>query len=198
MGAFDSERNNVLWWMLGPVVIVLLGGALDGMAHLGTSAADSRVKLLSEASAEEANLDDLRAKLSNYNIFFDRQKQREDCAQELDSELKKAEKLSQNLLSLRKKKAALLSDNEALGNAFVAYRKTAIQQVWQEGAGESYDSLKTTDGKEYRAVVIKRITMEGMEGMEVAHESGRATIFYRKLSPAIQSHFRWVEAEQLK
>ena len=195
MGAFDTERNNVLWWMLGPVVIVLLGGALDGMAHLGISAADSRVKLLSEASAEEVNLDDLRAKLNNYNIFFDTQKQREDCAQELDSELKKAEKLSQNLLSVRAKKSALLTDNESLGNAFVAYRKAAIQQLWQEGVGRSYDSLKTTDGKEYRAVVIKRITREGME---VAHESGRATILYRKLPPDIQSHFRWVEAEQFK
>ena len=195
MGAFDTERNNVLWWMLGPVVIVLLGGALDGMAHLGISAADSRFKLRSEASATESNLDDLRAKLRNYNIFFDRHKQREECAQELDSALKKAEKLSQNLLSLGAKKSTLIADNEALGNAFVAYRKTAIQQVWQEGAGQFYDSLKTTDGKEYRAVVIKRITMEGME---VAHESGRATILYRKLSSDIQSRFRWVEAEQFK
>ena len=195
MGAFDSEHNSVLWWMLGPVVIVLLGGALDGMAHLGLSVADSRIKLLSEASAEEANLDDLKARLSNYNSFFDKQKQREECAQELDAQLRKAEKLSQNLLSVRAKKSALLAENEALGNAFVAYRKTALQQVWCEGAGQSYASLKTTDGKEYRAVVIKRITCEGME---VAHESGRATILYQQLSPAIQSHFRWVEAEQFK
>ncbi len=111
-------------------------------------------------------------------------------AEELAGARRDLEARTTRVETMRETRNRLLAGLAATESDFQRYREQYRQSARAAAIGESQGSLTTRSGREFRSVVITRVTDAGLE---IRHEHGTARLPARDLGPAFQERFQWTE-----
>jgi hypothetical protein len=185
----SSDNSGVFGWLLGLVVIVMIGVGLSMMVDRRFQFSSNNKEIESVISKEAEHFADLTARLPRTKAKLESQERpRQLTAREAD-ELKLRLPISRN--RIRDLKAAvsdLKTRISTLDDSMVSYRKAYRDQTWKEAVGEKHADLTLKTGKRYENTTIQRVTSVGLE---ISHKDGLARVDFTELDSAWQERFQW-------
>jgi len=191
---FANENSGVFGWLIGLVVIVMVGVGLSTMVDRRFQFSSNNKEIVEVISSEAEHLADLLSSLPKQQERYDQLERPRMLASREADELKlripisrtRIEELTATLSGL---KAAITSQEDAMD----AYRKLYRDQTWQQAIGEQHAEIVLRNGRRFEAVSILRVTAVGLE---ISHKDGRARIGFPDLNSSWRERFQWSLTER--
>ena len=192
----SDDQSGVFTFLVGIIVLVMAGVGLSLLV-------DKRFRFSSGKSASEAairadagELEELGAMLGSLEMRIAREAPVRERASGSRAETRaRLQHLENRLSELRSAKAEAETGIATLDQTFASYRESYRRSEWTKAVGESLGTLVVRGGKEYRQVVISRVTDAGLE---IRHEHGMARVQAPDLDPALRDRFQWDDARRAR
>lgn len=185
----SNDNSGVFGWLLGLVVIVMIGVGLSMMVDRRFQFSSNNKEIESVISREAEHLADLAARLPRTKAKLEAQERPRQLAAREADELKLRIPASRNRIrDLRVTASDLKSRISTLEGSMITYRKAYRDQTWKEALGEKHAELTLKTGRRYENTTIQRVTSVGLE---ISHKDGLARIDFTELDPSWQERFQW-------
>lgn len=187
--SFTNESSGVFGWLMGLVVIVMIGVGMSMMVDRRFQFSSNNKEIETVIREETQQLSDLSARVPKARAKFESLDQpRQLMARELD-ELKLRLPVSrQRIQELKAGVESLKSGIHSHEESVAAYRRSYRDQTWREAVGEKHSQLTLKSGKLYENTVIQRVTPVGLE---ISHRDGLARIDFTELDRTWMERFQW-------
>ncbi len=187
--SFTNESSGVFGWLMGLVVIVMIGVGMSMMVDRRFQFSSNNKEIETVIKEETQHLADLSARVPKARAKLESLEQpRQLMARELD-ELKlrlpvSRQRIQELKAGIENLKSAIRSQDESMA----VYRRSFRDQTWREAVGEKHAQLALKSGKLYENTVIQRVTAVGLE---ISHRDGLARIDFTELDRTWMERFQW-------
>lgn len=191
---FANENSGVFGWLVGLVVIVMVGVGLSTLVDRRFQFSSNNKEIEEVIGKESEHLADLLSRLARQKEQHDQlERPRMRVSREAD-ELKQRipiyrTKIQELTGTLSRLQATITSQEDAMSS----YRRSYRDQTWQQAIGEQHSEIVLRNGRRFETVSILRVTPVGLE---ISHKDGRARIGFPDLNDTWQERFQWNREER--
>lgn len=180
--------------MVGLIVLVMAAVGLSLLMDRRFQFSSGVAELRREVTLSDGEISELKNRNEDANQRLANHGTR------LQSDSQSHKQLSTQCESMRLRQAALvktrdelLSSVALLDGKFSDYRAEYRRKTWNAAVGENLGTLTLRSGRDYKEVVISRVTDVGLE---IHHADGIARVQGPELDPKFQDRFQWNDEER--
>jgi len=192
----QNDQSGTVGFLVGIVVLVFAGIFFSLLVDKRFRFSSGKVSL-----EEDVREGKLRVEKMNFRVEAARElwKKKVQPFEGQDAQVRaKADELratTRELAGLRERREALEGEILAGEGAFLAYRNQYRQQARVAAAGEELAELASRNGRTYRDVTIRRVTVAGVE---IEHSQGISRLRPEDLGEEWRERFQWHPEEAAK